>query len=122
MHMFHSVNEHLLESRYVDQVFRIKVYQPTSQESHSESYPVLYTTDGDDLFAALLTFSRILQAHGEVPRFILVGIGYENSSAAGLLRMRDLLTHRIRRYFHTEIQRDALRDTAHGITDLQVVT
>src|SRR5580698_1485477 len=70
----------------------------------SERFPVVYATDSDDLFGGLATMANALQVHGETPRFILVGIGYGDTRASQVLRMRDYLTHSTRAHFQQELE------------------
>jgi len=87
-----AVQTHLVESGYVDQTFQVEVMQPLMLKGSPERYPVLYLTDGNELFDAAKAISHSLQASGEVQRFILVGIGYpgDNPFAGDILRGRDL--------------------------------
>jgi uncharacterized protein len=117
----HAIDEHVIRSDIVAQSFRIKVQRPCSRADDTERFPVLYATDGDELFAALAALSSILQAHGEVPRFILVGIGYENARAAGLLRTRDYYTHGMRAVLQEEIQQLARSPRVSGVADLDAI-
>lgn len=117
----HEVSEHLLASKRVDQTFRIKVWRPISRVDNTERFPVLYATDSDELFGGLSSLATALQVHGEAPRFILVGIGYEEARAAGVLRMRDFFTHENRSLFEWEIRQLAESDLVDGVRDVQAV-
>ena len=117
-----GMDEHLLRSTFVAQEFRVKVLRPRSHKGGSERFPVVYVTDGDDLFDALAVLANILQAHGETPRFILVGIGYAEAEAAGILRMRDYYTHADRKLFQTQIEHVARSPFVSGIIDLSAIT
>ena len=97
--------EHLIRSHYVPEAFRLKVFLPVSRVDGSERFPVLYVTDSDDLFDGLAALAHVLQSHGETPRFIMVGIGYEDAHAAAVLRMRDFFTHGIRAHFQSELNK-----------------
>jgi predicted alpha/beta superfamily hydrolase len=103
----HELSEHLLRSDIVAQVYRIKVMQPMRRSENCERFPVVYATDGDDLFEALATIAKGMQLAGEAPRFILVGIGYEDARLAQVLRWRDFGTREIRANFL-----DSLREIA----------
>jgi uncharacterized protein len=99
---FHETTEHLLPSAIVAETFRIKVFQPVRRGDGIERFPVVYATDADSYFDGLAALANAIQSHAETPRFILVGIGYENSEAAGLLRQRDLHTHATRALYEVE--------------------
>ena len=117
-----SVTEHLLESCTIGQTFRIKVMQPIRRVDGSERFPVVYATDADDFFDALAGLSATLQVLGELPRFVLVGIGYLDRDKAQLLRLRDLHSHRTRAYFEGEIRR--VQDFAiyRGLVSFETIT
>jgi uncharacterized protein len=118
----HEVKDHLLRSNIVAQSFKIRVLQPIRRTDDSERFPVLYVTDSDEFFGGLATLASALQFSGETPRFILVGIGYENALAVESLRMRDLVTHAIRERYQRAIERVAESPLFGGIDDLEVVT
>lgn len=85
-----KVDTHLISSRYVDQIYEIRVMRPLSNKKKTERLPVLYTTDGNLYFDAFRSISSQLP----VTPFILVGIGYpsgDNLLGATSLRSRDLL-------------------------------
>lgn len=92
----HEFAEHRLQSQIVAETFTVRVLMPVSRSDGSERFSVLYTTDSDFFFGGYESIARELQALGETPRFILVGIGYENSGAVELLRWRDFATHGMR--------------------------
>jgi uncharacterized protein len=117
----HEVAEHLLDSHRVAQTYRIKVWRPMSNTDDSERFPVLYATDSDEFFGGLASLAAALQVHGEAPRFILVGIGYKESRAAGLLRMRDFFSHSDRALFEWEIRQLAESALVDGVRDLQAI-
>jgi predicted alpha/beta superfamily hydrolase len=100
----HEVREHSIESKFVAQTFKIEVFQPLRAAGDSERFPVLYTTDADYFFGGLANLANQLQLVGETPRFIMVGIGYPDTRAAALLRMRDLVSHSIRRHFQEVVE------------------
>lgn len=118
----HDIEEHLVPSGHVAQTFRIKVLQPLSRADGSERFPVLYATDSDDFFGAYAAMATTLQLVGETPRFILVGIGYENAKAAKLLRRRDLYTHEVRAMAHETTKMLAASPVVSGIGDLRTIT
>jgi len=96
--LFHvpAVQTHLIESDYVDQTFQIQVMQPLMLKGSLERYPVLYLTDGNELFDVAKGIAHCLQGSGQVQRFILVSIGYpgDNPFAGDILRGRDLTPNR----------------------------
>ena len=114
--------EHLISSKFVSQVYRIKILRPMSRADDTERFPVLYVTDSDELFGGFANLATMLQTHGEVRRFILVGIGYENPHSAPLLRMRDFHTHATRSLFMTETRQLADSSLAAGVDDLKTIT
>jgi predicted alpha/beta superfamily hydrolase len=101
----HQIDEHRLASRVVAQTFTIKVLQPVRRADGSERFPVLYAPDSDYFFGGFEAMARELQLLGETPRFILVGIGYEDSSAVELLRWRDFATPKLREPWRETLQR-----------------
>ncbi len=116
-----AVAEHLIASQVVAQVFRIRVLQPVRRADNSERFPVLYVTDADSVFDALASLASILQGAGETPRFVVVGIGYENTAAAAVLRWRDFPTHDIRALFHEEIRQINESPLVASLDDLNAV-
>jgi len=83
--------KHTIASKHVNQTFEIHVQLPVSLADGTERFPVLYLTDCvstmlfDDITA-------LMQMGGDVPRFIMVGIGYpaENWMGGMQLRSRDM--------------------------------
>lgn len=78
---------HRIKSRFVDQVFEIRVVVPPYLEGAGERFAVMFVTDsnGSILFqdvANEMIFS------GDVPRFISVGIGYPLDHWAGSIKLR----------------------------------
>lgn len=102
-----EIEEHVIQARVVAEKFKVKVFQPVSRSDRSERFSVLYATDSDLFFGGYESIARELQARGETPRFILVGIGYENSSAMDILRWRDFATHEMREPSRDTIQKMA---------------
>jgi predicted alpha/beta superfamily hydrolase len=118
----HSIQEHLIRSSIVSQVFRIKVLNPIRSVLEVERFPVVYATDSDDYFAGYAALAHHLQLHGETDRFILVGIGYEEARRAPILRMRDYLTHANRALYESEIKQLAESPIVGGVEDLEALT
>lgn len=102
-----EIEEHLIQSRVVAEAFKVKVLRPVSRSDGSERFPVLYATDSDLFFGGYESIARELQARGETPRFILVGIGYENSNAMDILRWRDFVSREMREPNRDTIQKMA---------------
>ena len=82
---------HVIKSRFVDQEYEIHVAMPPRLEDNSERFPVLYMTDANDGLRLHGT-THIMQFTGDIPRFIMVGIGYPVKHHLGglVLRTRDL--------------------------------
>jgi len=118
----HDVTEHSIQSRIVAQKFTIKVLQPIRRADGTERFPVVYVTDSDDFFGGFSTFANFLQLYGEAPRFVLVGIGYEDSRVANLMRWRDFFTHGVRARFHGVIEQVAGSALAGGVSSLPAIT
>jgi predicted alpha/beta superfamily hydrolase len=118
----HTINQYVVRSEVIGQEFTIKVLKPLRRADESERFPVLYMTDADDNFEGCAALANALQVCGDAARFILVGIGYGDAQRAELLRMRDLLTHRIRTRFRPSIERLAASSLLGGIDDLRTVT
>lgn len=86
-----EMQTHVIKSKFVDQTFEIYVQVPVSKEGGSERFPVLYQVDCSKRVAfGDITSNMFL--FGDVPRFIMVGIGYKmDSPIQGLeIRQRDL--------------------------------
>jgi predicted alpha/beta superfamily hydrolase len=86
-----AMQTHLIESKFVDQTFEIYVQVPVSKEDGSERFPVLYLVDCNE-GPSFKDTTGMMQLMGDVPRFIMVGIGYKmDSPIQGLeIRQRDL--------------------------------
>jgi predicted alpha/beta superfamily hydrolase len=91
-----DMQTHTIQSKFVDQVFKIYVQVPWSLADGSERFPALYLTDSYGGMAFDDT-TRIMQLGGDVPRFITVGIGYEMESSVHSLeiRQRDLTSVKV---------------------------
>jgi predicted alpha/beta superfamily hydrolase len=112
----------LIQSKSVSQVFRIKVLQPISRTDGAERFPVVYATDSDDFFGGYATLAHHLQLHGETKRFILVGIGYQETRLAPVLRVRDFYTHAVRELYDAETRQVADSPLVGGLENLNAVT
>ena len=81
---------HHIKSKFVDQEFIISVSMPIIHDNETEKFPVLYCLDANYFYPRDITL--MLQGISEVPRFILVGIGYPGKHflSAFNLRARDM--------------------------------
>ncbi|HYE87897.1 MAG TPA: alpha/beta hydrolase-fold protein [Vicinamibacterales bacterium] len=59
-----------------DVAYRLYVAVPPDYAAVTTTYPVVYLADGDWYFALGVTIARLLEAAGELPPMIIVGIGY----------------------------------------------
>lgn len=81
-----------VESKHVDQVFEISVGLPPGYRSGSERrYPVVYLLDPNISFGTATECVRLMTLGRELPRVIVVGIGYPGAATpeALVLRSRD---------------------------------
>lgn len=83
----------LLPSSIVGDTFRLHISLPITYPDSDRAYPVVYLTDGNGLFPLVRSIAEGLSGGLEIPRLILVGIGYDTDDARewGRLRERDLL-------------------------------
>jgi predicted alpha/beta superfamily hydrolase len=116
-----GIEERLLASKAVAQNFRIRVWQPVRRSDRAERFPVIYVTDADEYFATCVTLASAMQFHGECRRFMLVGIGYAESHAASLLRMRDFYAPEIRELLRPEIEAFARSPAGAGLAELRTI-
>lgn len=83
---------HLLESKNVNQVFRIYVAKPLRfgvVDSPGTRYPVIYTLDADGEFGTVAETVRMAAfGAGEMPAAFVVGIGYPVGSMVETLNLR----------------------------------
>jgi len=78
----------LIESKYVNDDFRIDVLLPIDYSSGKDDYPVVYVTDANYLLPSVAA-SYLAQATDELPKMIIVGIGW-NVPSISRIRFRDL--------------------------------
>ncbi len=78
-----------LESSIVDDAYTLHIALPITYAKSDRSYPVVYLADGDGLLPLARSIAEALSTGLEVPRLIIVGIGYETES--GRRRERDYL-------------------------------
>jgi predicted alpha/beta superfamily hydrolase len=83
----------LLESSTVNYTYRLHISLPITYGNSERTYPVLYLTDGNGLFPLVRCIAEGLSGGLEIPRVIIVGIGYDTDDASewGRYRERDLL-------------------------------
>jgi len=62
---------------------------PTNYAKSGRPYAVVYLTDGNTLFPLVRSISEVLSVDWEVPRVILVGIGYDTDRPEEWLRYRE---------------------------------
>ena len=77
-------------SSIVEDDFYIYISIPDEYDNSSESYPVLYLLEGDVAFGMGAGIARYLQLGNDIPKLIIVGIGYgELKASDGNMRRRD---------------------------------
>lgn len=83
----------LLKSAIVNDTYRLFISLPATYANSDRTYPVIYHTDGDGLFPLVRSIAEGLGAGLEIPRSIVIGIGYESgeSMERERYRERDLL-------------------------------
>jgi predicted alpha/beta superfamily hydrolase len=83
----------LLKSEIVGHTFRLHISLPITYPNSERTFPVVYLTDGNGLFPLVRAIVEGLSGGLEIPRLIVVGIGYDTDDARawGRLRERDLL-------------------------------
>ncbi len=88
---FPPVQTHKLISKFNGQTYEIHVLIPVSKKDGSEKFPVLYMTDASGGIP-ISEMTRSMQTLAELPRFIIVGIGYPVDTVfhSLYLRQRDL--------------------------------
>jgi predicted alpha/beta superfamily hydrolase len=86
-----EMQTHTIESKFVDQTFEIYVQVPMSKANGSERFPVLYLADCYKSIP-IYDMTTNMSLGGDIPRFIIVGIGYKTDHLIHLaeLRNRDL--------------------------------
>lgn len=87
-----------VHSAIVDEDFQISVALPEGYAASDTSYPVLYLADADILFAATTQIIRLMRLREELPKMLLVGIGYgvEDTGEWRNRRRRDLTPTHVR--------------------------
>ena len=81
-----NTSREVVVSETIGERFVIDILKPNV----SEPLPVVILTDGNMMFPMVSSTAQLLWAGQDTPKFILVGVGYENHEAALTLRTRDL--------------------------------
>jgi len=85
------IKTHRMTSQVTGLTYEIQVMVPVSKKDGSEKFPVLYMTDANGGIP-ISQITQNMQVLAELPRFIVVGIGYpvDNIFQSLYLRQRDL--------------------------------
>lgn len=100
----------LLQSSLVNDTYRLYIGLPENYHRHADrTYPVLYLPYANLLFPLVWFITASLSVDWELPRVILVGIGYNTDKPIELARIRerDLLPTRSPKARHPTGQADA---------------
>ena len=81
-----DLKTHYIKSKFVDQDFVVSVSMPIVHDEETEKFPVLYCLDANFFYPRDIT--HMLQGSGELPRFILVGIGYHGKHYLSTMNLR----------------------------------
>lgn len=79
-----------MHSKDIDDDFAISVMLPSCY-NENEPYPVVYILDANIFYGLVTDTVKLLSYGNEIPKTIVVGIGYPNSSEHMVLRNRDYL-------------------------------
>ena len=79
----------LLKSSIVNHTYRLHIALPTNYAKSDRTYPVVYVTDGNTLFPMVWVISGALSSDWQLPRLIIVGIGYDTDKVGELWRNRE---------------------------------
>lgn len=91
VHDYGTVHQHAIRSTANHATYHLFVSLPSGYSaSDTTRYPVLYALDGNDSFPLIQAVRRFLQAGGAIPRIIIVGIGYPDSTDDDVRRQLDL--------------------------------
>ena len=80
-----------IKSAATGAMHRIWIVRPTG-DPPSGGFPVLYLLDASWYFQLTLDAATIMMRSGDMPRAIIVGIGYDDAAEARRLRVRDFTT------------------------------
>jgi predicted alpha/beta superfamily hydrolase len=83
----------LLKSSIVNDTYTLHISLPITYANTGRTYPVVYLTDGNGFFPVVRFITEGLSGGLEIPRLIIVGIGYnpEKPREWGRYRERDFL-------------------------------
>jgi len=81
----------ILHSKDIEDDFKITVCLPIDYEKSSDKYPVVYVLDANIFYEIFKGTANLLQFGEEIPKIIVVGIGYPDESKHFTLRDRDYL-------------------------------
>jgi hypothetical protein len=90
----------MLDSLIISDTYRLSIALPVNYTKSERTYPVVYLTYGDYLFPLLWFILNSLNADWELPRLILVGIGYNSENPITMARKRE------RDFLPTNVQSD----------------
>jgi predicted alpha/beta superfamily hydrolase len=79
----------LLRSSIVDDTYRLHIALPPNYGKSDRTYPVVYVTDGNTLFPMVWAIAQALSSDWQLPRLIIVGIGYDTEALGELWRNRE---------------------------------
>lgn len=85
----HSTHQHIIESKKVNDNFRIDIYLPKSYNETNKDYPVLFLMDTNIYFPLVSAAARIMHFGNEIEQMIIVGVGYPDEGKHQYLRNRD---------------------------------
>jgi len=86
----YNTEKKIIFSKSVDDTFHVFISLPSSYNDLEKSYPVLYVLDGDIAFSMAVSIARYLEIGENIPKLIIVGIGYGAlDKSAGEKRRRD---------------------------------
>lgn len=75
-------------SSIIGEEIKIFVSLPENYQLTDTTYPVLYLTDANLMFAATNQIIRMMQIGRELPQFILVGLGYKTDNMSTVFKLR----------------------------------
>ena len=84
-----STQIRLLQSSHVNDTYRLHIGLPTNYARSGVTYPVVYLTDANTLFPLVWSIAQALSADWQIPRLIVVGIGYDIDQPREFLRYRE---------------------------------
>jgi predicted alpha/beta superfamily hydrolase len=79
----------LLESWIVNDTYKLNISLPVTYANSDRTYPVVYLADGNGLFPLVRCIAEGLSAGLEIPRLIVVGIGYDTDRSMDWERYRE---------------------------------